>query len=77
MKDEEGDRVLTALAARLKARREELGFSINKLAEKANMTHVGVLKLESGERTPMLLSVLKMSKALDLPLSTILRELGH
>jgi len=74
MKDEEIDRLTAAVVERLKRRREELGLSVNKLAEKAGMTHVGILKLESGDRTPMLRTALKLAKALDLRLSSVLSD---
>lgn len=76
MKDEETDKLTAAVVGRLQQRREELGLSVNKLAELAGMTHVGILKLESGDRTPMLRTALKLSKALDLRLSSVLAELG-
>ena len=74
MKDEETDRLTAAVVERLRQRRVELGLSVNKLAEKAGMTHVGILKLESGDRTPMLRTTLKLAKALDLRLSSVLRD---
>jgi transcriptional regulator with XRE-family HTH domain len=74
MKDEETDRLTAAVVERLRQRREELGLSVNKLAEKAGMTHVGVMKLESGDRTPMLRTALKLAKALDLRLSSVLSD---
>ena len=74
MKDEETDRLTAAVVERLRQRRVELGLSVNKLAEKAGMTHVGILKLESGDRTPMLRTALKLAKALDLRLSSVLSD---
>ena len=74
MKDEETDRLTAAVVERLRQRRVELGLSVNKLAEKAGMTHVGVMKLESGDRTPMLRTALKLAKALDLRLSSVLSD---
>jgi transcriptional regulator with XRE-family HTH domain len=74
MKDEETDLLTAAVVERLRQRRVELGLSVNKLAEKAGMTHVGILKLESGDRTPMLRTALKLAKALDLRLSSVLSD---
>jgi len=74
MKDEETDRHTAAVVKRLKQRREELGLSVNKLSEKAGMTHVGTPKLESGDRTPTLRTALKLAKALDLRLSSVLSD---
>jgi transcriptional regulator with XRE-family HTH domain len=76
MKDKETDKLTAAVVGRLRQRRQELGLSVNKLAELAGMTHVGILKLESGDRTPMLRTTLKLSKALGLPLSRVLADLG-
>lgn len=76
MKDDETDRLTAAVVSRLRLRREELGLSVNKLAEMAGMTHVAILKLESGERTPMLRTVLKLARALELRLSEVFEDLG-
>jgi transcriptional regulator with XRE-family HTH domain len=67
---------MVAVVERLRQRREELGLSVNKLAEMAGMPHVGILKLESGDRTPMLRTALKLAKALNLRLSSVLADLN-
>ncbi len=71
MKDEEADRLVEAIVLRLRERREELGMSVNKLAEKAGMSHVGILQIESGARSPMLRNVVKIAAALDLDLGQV------
>lgn len=76
MKDEETDRLTAAIVARLRKRREELGLSVNKLAEIAGMNHAGLLRIEDGSRTPMLRTALKLAKALEIRLSDVLSELG-
>lgn len=50
---------------RLRDRREELGMSVNKLSKKAGMSHVGILQIESGERSPMLRNAIKLADALE------------
>lgn len=77
MKDEQADRIVTAIVARLRKRREELGLSVNKVAERAGMSHVGVLQIESGERSPLLRTAIKLAHALEIPLSSILSGAGH
>ena len=77
MKDEETDRLTAAIVARLRQRREELGQSVNKVAEMAGINHAALLRLEDGSRTPMLRTALKLASALDLRLSEVLAELGY
>lgn len=66
MNDEEADQFVVQVVRRLRERREELGMSVNKLAEKARMSHVGILQIESGERSPMLRNVIKIAAALEI-----------
>lgn len=77
MKDDETDRLTAAIVRRRRQRREELGLSVNKVAEMAGINHAALLRLEEGSRTPMLRTALKLTKALDFPLSELLAELGH
>ena len=72
MKDSEADKLVTKVVGRLKARREELGMSVNKLSELAGMSHVSILKIESGENSPQLRTVLKLAAALEMDLGDIL-----
>lgn len=75
MKDDEADAIVAEVVARLRTRREELGLSINKVAELAGLSHVGVLQIEGGERSPQLRTALKLAAALDLSLAKVLRDL--
>lgn len=74
MKDEQADKIVGAVVQRLRQRREELGMSVNKLAEKAGMSHVGILQIESGERSPMFRNILKIAAALELDLGQVIAE---
>lgn len=40
-------------------------MSVNKLSKKAGMSHVGILQIESGERSPMLRNAIKLADALE------------
>lgn len=66
MKDEQADQIVEAVVRRLRERREQLGMSVNRVAEKAGMSHVGILQIESGQRSPMLRNVIKIAAALDM-----------
>ncbi len=75
MKDADADRIIGAVVAKLRSVREEKGLSVNRLAETAGLTHVGVLNIESGNRSPQLRTALKLADALGIRLSEILAEL--
>ena len=77
MKDDEADRIVEAVVRQLKAIREEKGISVNRLAELAGLTHVGILNIESGKRSPQLRTALKIADALDIRISDLLRSNGH
>ena len=49
-------------------------MSLNKLSELAGMSHVGVLQIEAGERSPQLRTALKLASALDLDLAEVIRS---
>ncbi|QTN34382.1 helix-turn-helix transcriptional regulator [Akkermansiaceae bacterium] len=49
-------------------------MSVNKVAEKAGMSHVGILQIESGERSPMLRNVIKIAAALEVDLSDLFSD---
>lgn len=75
MKDADAERIIAGIVAKLRAVREEKGISVNRLAETAGLTHVGVLNIESGNRSPQLRTALKLADALGIRLSEILAEL--
>ncbi|BCX49851.1 transcriptional regulator, XRE family protein [Haloferula helveola] len=71
MKEEEADTRVAEIVSRLKARRESLGMSLSRLSELAGMSHVGILQIESGERSPQLRTIIKLAAALDLKLAKL------
>lgn len=71
MKDQEADLLVARIVEKLKARREELGLSVNRTAELAGMSHVGLLQIESGARSPHLRTVVKIASSLELPLKDL------
>lgn len=77
VKDEEADALVAEIVGRLQARRLELGMSLNKLGELSGMSHVGVLQIEAGERSPQLRTVLKIADALGINLSSLLGEVRN
>jgi HTH-type transcriptional regulator/antitoxin HipB len=60
------------LAEAVRARREELGWSQRKLAERAGMTQPGVARFEAGGTTPTLPLLERLADALDLTLTVTL-----
>ncbi|MBK8024772.1 MAG: helix-turn-helix transcriptional regulator [Chloroflexi bacterium] len=63
---------LSVLAARLRARRTELGLTQEALAERAEVNQSTVSLLERGEQTPTLTSVIALTKSLDVSLDWLL-----
>jgi transcriptional regulator with XRE-family HTH domain len=49
-------------------------MSVKKLAEKAGMSHVGILQIESGDRSPMLRNVIKIATSLDMDLADLFSQ---
>lgn len=76
MDDAQADEIIAKLAQRLKEAREAKGLSMNALAALAGMDQVAVSRIEKGERSPTLRTALKLSDALELNLSNLLRESG-
>lgn len=76
MEDSEADEIIARLAERLKAAREAKGLSMNRLGDLAGLDQVAISRIEKGERSPTLRTLLKMAAALDLHLSDELRESG-
>lgn len=74
MKDEDADLTIALAMQKLKNRRLALGLSLNRAAESAGLSHVGLLQIENGERSPLLRTIVKLASALDLPLSDLFRN---
>lgn len=75
MKDADADRIVSEIVSRLRKAREQQALSLNRTAEKAGLTHVGVLNMENGQRSPQLLTVIKIADALGVRLSDLFKDL--
>jgi transcriptional regulator with XRE-family HTH domain len=73
-RDSEREAVIARLVAQLKARREELGLSLNETAWRAGLNHSMVLRVERRERTPTIETLLRICEALDVKLWHLLRD---
>jgi len=58
-------------SGRLKHFRKEAGFYQSELAEKAQMTTAAICNYEKGIRVPQFESLIKLSKALDISIDTL------
>ena len=65
------ENILAELGKRIKKLREDKGLSIVKLADKADIGHATVEKLESGKMNPSYIILLKLAEALEVDLNTI------
>ena len=61
--------------ANLRAERERRNLSQERLAFRARLHPTQVSLLERGRREPRLTTLLKLARALDVPLSALLRDL--
>lgn len=75
MKDAEAELIVSQVVAKLKARRESLGWSLNRLAQATHLDIRGISRIEKGERSPGLNTLLRLSSALRLPLHQVLQDL--
>jgi transcriptional regulator with XRE-family HTH domain len=69
-----GYRALSLFGRTVRRLRKQRGLSQEKLAELAGMHLNHVSSIERGERNPGLLSVLKIAKALDVPVTDLFDE---
>lgn len=75
--DSQADEIVSQLAARLQEVREAKGLSMNQLAGLAGLDQVAISRIEKGDRSPGLRTVLKIANALEIRLSEELQALGH
>lgn len=61
------------MLTQLKKWREERAFSVRKLGELAGVTHVTVVRMESGKLDPRLSTVLRLCGALGITVDQLLR----
>jgi transcriptional regulator with XRE-family HTH domain len=62
---------LVTLGLNVRRRREELDFTQEKLAEKADLDQTYISGIERGLRNPGILNVARLAKALSIPTSRI------
>lgn len=65
-----------ALGLRLRRRREELGLTLAQLSKRSDTGASTIHIIEHGRAAPRLDTLLRLSAALDMPISRILEEIG-
>ncbi len=74
MKNDECTKFLANLVSVIKAKRKELGISHLKLAESCGISRSAISMIESGDRVPTIATCYKISKALNINLSELIKE---
>jgi transcriptional regulator with XRE-family HTH domain len=72
MTKKEREKALLKFAGHLKQLREEQGLSIHGLADTAGLEYAQVHRIENGKVNPTLITILKLSEALNIPASDLL-----
>lgn len=70
--EKEEKEILQVFAANVKSHREALGVSQEKLAEMANLHRTYIGSLERSEKVPSLMTIVKISRALNLKVSQLI-----
>ena len=68
---------LETIGVRLRSARERLGFTMEQTAEVSGLSKAHLSRLESAERQPSIAALLSLSRALGVPVSTLLGEDLH
>jgi transcriptional regulator with XRE-family HTH domain len=68
------DAVLTSLAESLREERVRAGLTLEELAQRADLSTAHLSRLETGDRQPSVAALISLSRALGVPLSTLLGE---
>ncbi|MBT2683810.1 helix-turn-helix transcriptional regulator [Bacillus sp. ISL-37] len=68
---------MTAIGQNIKMCRERVGISQEELALKIRVGTRTIQRYESGEQTPKLQTILKISTALDVPASELMGEIHY
>jgi transcriptional regulator with XRE-family HTH domain len=66
--------VLTSLSESLREERVRAGFTLEELAQRSELSTAHLSRLESGDRQPSVAALISLSRALGVPLSTLLGE---
>lgn len=74
MDDAQADKIVAGVTRRLRAAREAQGMSMNQLGSLAGLDQVTISRIEKGERSPTLRSLVKIAEALGVTLSELLKE---
>tara|TARA_R110002124_G_scaffold149220_1_gene315073 strand:- start:221484 stop:221717 length:234 start_codon:yes stop_codon:yes gene_type:complete len=74
MRDKESEILAEKVIAELKRVRKDRGLSHEKLSEMTGLSRAGISFIESNKRNPTLISCLKVAKALDIDLGTLITE---
>ncbi|MFZ2979976.1 MAG: helix-turn-helix transcriptional regulator [Sphingobium sp.] len=70
------DEVLAALGQAVRGRRRELALSQEALADAAKIDRSHMGRIERGERNVTMLNMIRIAKALDMPLSKLIAKAG-
>lgn len=68
------DAVLTSLAETLREQRARCGFTLEQLAQRADLSVAHLSRLESGDRQPSVAALISLSRALGVSVGTLLGE---
>ena len=68
------DEIAKEICARLREIRESKGISKNRLAEGAGLSWAAVMRIEKGERMPSLNTLIRLCRALEVDLSSVIKE---
>jgi len=74
MKDDYAELVLNKVVQTFATERKSQGISHETLANRAGITRAAISHIEAGNRKPSMLMCIKISKALSLELSQILKK---
>jgi len=76
MQRSSSDKITACVSGQLRVLREKRGLSMNALAGKAGLDQMAISRIEKGERSPQLRTVLMICEALEVSLSDVLKECG-
>lgn len=74
MDDAQADKIVEGVTRRLRGAREAQGMSMNQLGSLSGLDQVTISRIEKGERSPTLRSLVKIAAALGVTLSELLHE---